>query len=586
MICSNCDQKLPEGSRFCEYCGAPVSVELPKVELVSPPSHQQGDPEVVSGGGSMRGEEVLMNQPEAKKPAKSMIWVIVVVLVVLGCCCVAVIGGGLIYLRNQGQSWQDVIPGGSDEFTGIPEVSVNTPTPEESVQPIPQVGTTEPQNNIPSETILVVTNSGIWAVNERTNEANQISYDQVDAPSWNPIEGMSPDKKYFSYITGFNGASINPMLVVLDVKNMKSILELELTGPSIQPGMEGKPGDPAFEALRAIEYDNSLAWSPDGPRLAFIAARDGNSADVYLFNPTDMSVSRLSDEDGHAADLHWSPDGQLLQYVSINAFGTGAGFDMEGLWIYDFRIRAPQLLQVLDSDGENFLAWTDNTHFLINSWSVPCESYNLRLFDADRLLDQTIVEGSFSGIAYDPEQKTGYFAVTEFNTEFNYDYCPYGDEPMQAGVYIFGEGLTHIVGEIRAKKYEQLDVYNFGFIPQGNLLTFYGDEGLQYIYYKTEHGWYASLEILPEVKGFVPSPSPTGEYWAWASRNKTGIWITEDNSNPVELSSSFSGVPLWSLDGQILYFYENDQLFSANAPQYDVNLIGEFPGEEILGLIK
>jgi WD40 repeat protein len=526
----------------------------------------------------MRREEISTNQSAAKKPAKSWVWIILVVLIVL-CCCVTVIGGGLVYLRNQEQPGQDMFPDGLDELPGVPDVSINTP--------IPPVETAEPQNNIPSETILVITNSDIWTVNEQTHEANQISYAQLDAPSWNLNEGMSPDKKYFSYITGFSGASANPMLIVLDIINMESVLELELTGPIIQPGREGTLGDPAFEAFGAIQFDHSLAWSPDGTRLAFIAARDGDSADVYLFNPTDTSVSRLSDEDGHAADLHWSPDGQILQYVSVNAFGTGAGFDMEGLWIYDFRIRAPQLLQVLDSDGENFLAWTDNSHFLINSWSLPCESYNLRLVNADRLLSQTIVEGSFSGIAYDPEQKTGYFAVTEFNTEFNYETCPYGDEPMQAGVYIFGEGMTHIVGEIRAKKYEELDVYNFGFIPQGNLLTFYGDEGLQYIYYKTEHGWYGSLEILPEVKGFVPSPSPTGEYWAWASRNKTGLWVTEDNSNPVELSPTFSGVPLWSQGGQTLYYFENDRIFASSAPQFSRGvLVAEIPGAEILGIIK
>ena len=591
MNCYKCGQPLIENSYFCENCGAPVNEEPPNIEPVVLQSNQQSIPSV-GMHTSIPKVGLIPDQQNPKKPKKRIGWIILIIVLIIGCLCVAGTGSVFIYLRNKNQSLQDLVSGLVKDQPGIPEVSENTPIPEitpipeEEVQIIPQVETLETQSNVPVDAILVVTSSGIWAVDKQTNEAIQLSYDQVDAPSWNPIEGMSPDKKYFSYITGFNGASINPMFVVLDVKNMKSILQLELTGPSIQPGMEGTHGDPVFEAFRAIEFDNSLAWSPDGTRLAFIAARDGDSADVYLFNPTDMSVSRLSDEDGHAADLHWSPDGQFLQYVSINAFGTGAGFDMESLWIYDFRIRAPQLLQVLDSNGENFLAWTDNTHFLINSWSLPCESYNLRLVNAERLLNQTIVEGSFTGSAYDPEQKTGYFSVTEFNTEFNYDYCPYGDEPMQAGVYIFGEGIGYpIVGEMGVKKSEELNVTNIGFIPQGNLFTFYGDEGLQYIYYKGKYG-YGILEILPEVKGFVPYPSPTGDFWVWASRNMTGLWVTENNSNPVELSSNFSGVPLWSLDGQIIYFYENDQFFSANVPQHDVNLIGEFSGDEILGVIK
>lgn len=580
MICRKCGQKLIEDSRYCDHCGSLVDTEPPNNEPEILQSTQQGVSDGVLGAG-MPNVSFASDQQNPKKSKNTWVWIVLIVVIIFGCLCIAITGGGLLLLRNKNQSIQDLVSTILKGQPGIPEVSVSTPIPEEGVL----IETQEKQSNTQVDTVLVVTNSGIWAVNEQTNEANQISFNQVD-DTWDLDAGMSPDKKFFAFITGFSGASVNPILVVLDIENMTSILQLELTGPSIQTGMEGTHGDPAFEAFRAIQYDNNLAWSPDGTRLAFIAARDSESADVYLFNPTDISVSHLSDEDGHATDLHWSPDGQSLQYVSVNTFGTGAGSNMESLWSYEFNSNTPLLLQVLDSNGENFLAWTDNIHFLINSWSPLCESYNLRLVNVDRLLYQTLVEGSFTGSAYDPEEKTGYFSVTEFNTEFNYDNCPQGDEPMQAGVWIFGEDIGNpIVGEIGIKKYEQLNVYNFGFIPQGNIFTFYGDEGLQYIYYKGKYG-FMSLEILPEVKGLVPYPSPTGDFWAWASRNKTGLWVTANNSNPVELSSVFSGVPLWSLDGQAIYFYENDQLFSANAPQYDVNLIGEFPGEEILGVIK
>ncbi len=129
---------------------------------------------------------------------------------------------------------------------------------------------------------------------------------------------MSPDKKFFAFITGFGGASVNPMLVVLDIENQTPILQLELTGPIIQPGMEGTHGDPAFEAYGAMQFSDNVAWSPDATRLAFVAARDGDSADVYLFNRSDHSVTRLTDEAGHAAALlvpygHFS----IFEYVHL-----------------------------------------------------------------------------------------------------------------------------------------------------------------------------------------------------------------------------------------------------------------------------
>jgi flagellar basal body-associated protein FliL len=263
-----------------------------------------------------RREKDSANQPEATKKAKPWIWIIVIVLVALG-CCVAVMGGGLIYLSNQDLDWRDVLSGGLEEPPAVPEVSINTPVSEAAEQPALQSETAELQNDLPAEPILAVTTSGIWMVDAQTKAAVQISHEALDV-SWDLKDGMSPDKKFFAFTTGFSGASANPMLVVLDIENQTSILELELSGPIIRPGAEGEHGDPAFEAYGAMQYTDNLAWSPDATRLAFVAARDGDSADVYLFNRSDGSVTRLTDEAGHAAALHWSPDGQFLQYLSID----------------------------------------------------------------------------------------------------------------------------------------------------------------------------------------------------------------------------------------------------------------------------
>ncbi len=576
MICNNCGKKLPEGSRFCEFCGAPVLVESPKREPVLQPPHPQGGPGVESRGGGVPRAEISLNPTQ--KTARIWIWIVVVALVALSCCCVALIGGGLVYRRAQETSLLETISNSAEDPTIVPEVSAQTPVPEEQAQPAPPVETDSPQIGLSPDTLLAVTQSGIWVVNEETREATPIRHDQIDAP-WNLNEGMAPDKKFFSFITGFGGASVNPMLVVLDIENQTSALQLELTGPIIQPGMEGDLGDPAFEAHRAMQSFGSLAWSPDATRLAFIGARDGDSADVYLFDQSDNSVTRLTDEAGHATGLHWSPDGQKLQYVSVHSFGTGAGSMMEGLWVYEFQNHQAQLIESLESSGEEFLGWTDESHFLIASWNPLCEFHNLRLVNSDRLFNEVIVDGCFTGVAYDPEQRFGMFSVTEFN----YENCNCG-EPMDAGLRIFGEGIGYpVAGDIGVKKYVQMEAYTIGFIPQGNLFTVYGDEGLQSIF--SDKGNF-SVDILPEVKGLMPYPSPTGDHWAWASAIQSGLWITTNNHNPVELSSLFSGVPLWSQDGKAIYFFENNRIFTASAPEFDTGtLVVEIP-EEILGLVK
>lgn len=100
--------------------------------------------------------------------------------------------------------------------------------------------------------------------------------ESLDAP-WDLQAGFSPSHQYFAYITGFGRASIHPTLIILAPETAQTIFRLELSGSYSQVSPETSPGDPAFEALRATEHPGSLAWSPDGKKLAFVAAIDGGS---------------------------------------------------------------------------------------------------------------------------------------------------------------------------------------------------------------------------------------------------------------------------------------------------------------------
>lgn len=510
-----------------------------------------------------------MEQANAKRSSKTWMWVVGIILIIVGCCCLAGLVGGFFYLGNTSQTWQEDLTEiiESPEFAIEPGVTVE-PLPTVAQLPLVQQPTPLP---VAQDMLVVVADSGVWTVNEENRQTQQLSLAPLDAP-WDLQEGLSPDKTAFAYLTGFWGASRNPMLMVLNLENQTTLLELELTGPLSQPGVDSMPGDPAFEATRAMESSASLAWSPDGQKLAFVAALDGDSADVYLFDRQDESVTRLSDETGHASGLHWSADGQWIEYVSVESFGTGAGFSMDGLWIVDMEQGQNRLLEEVESAGEDFIAWTGNTTFLINSWGPACESYNLREVDAFSLEQRVLVEGCFSGVAFNPEQQSGMLAVTTFNEEF----CSCGGALMP-GLYTFG---THLP----LKKFIELEAYSIGFIPEAQLFTVYSDEGLQDIFDSSG----AAVKIPDEVRGLKPSPSPKGEYWAWASYHsgKTGLWITGNNANPIEISGLFSGTTLWSEDGQTLYFIENGSLFFTEAPHFtDIQSLRKVVGE-VQGMVK
>ncbi len=516
-----------------------------------------------------------MEQSQGQKNSKTWIWILVIVLVMA--CCLVVVGATMIFFLRSNNSSSII------DFISPPEES-SVVTQEEEWSATPDLEVTGSQPEL-SEIFLLTTDAGIWAVEENTKAVTQLSSDPL---VFDGVHSLSPDKKHFAYLTGFGGASDNPILTVLSVEDQTFLLQIELTGPMTQPSIESSVGDPAFEAIRAMEFTDSLAWSPDGTQLAFVAARDGNSADVYLFNLIDNSVTRLTDEAGHASSLHWSPDGRFLQFMSVISFGTGAGFGMEGLWAYDTNSNQPLLLETLDSSGEEFIAWMDDSRFLITSWGLSCGGdYNLRIVDAISREQRILVDSGFTSAAYDPENQFGIFSVA-----YSYDNCG-NVELLDNGLFIFGESVPvlgadgPIAGEIGLKKFEEVTAYSIGFIPQGNLFTAYEDEGLGHVYSNDGYGW-VSLDIPPDVKGLKPYPGTEGSYWAWASyySGKPGLWITQNNSNPIQISSLFTGTPVWNQDGNTLYYIENDQLFRAQAPHFIPELMVEFPGIVLFSIVS
>jgi hypothetical protein len=532
------------------------------------------------------------SQDENKRPK---LWlIIVIIIVILGCCFASLVLAGGLYLRSEGLTLQDLFSGPMQDETRIdapealPEAEDPFAAPEgeappteaasqETEEAVPQEQPVEGETLPPSQIeafLLAITPSGIWKVNESSQEVQQISQDVLDAPR--PYrKGLSPDKKFYAYITG----DLNPRLVLLNLQTNSRVFETPLSGPNsgIKPDMNA--GDPGQSVLLAMQFEGSLAWSPDSSHLAFVGAMDNSNTDLYLLSASDLTISRLSDESSNAAFINWSPDGRFIEFTTVNNFGTGAGMDMDGIWVYDRSQGSTKLLEQSTSSGEEFISWIDNESFYINSWNAMCSSYDLRVISAVTGAQDLVYDRCFSGIAYDQDGKFGILAVGDLFI----DACQCGDVDDYA-TYCFGERLGYGDPVTNFKKFEYINAYNVELLDPGDHFAVYTEQGLTHLFDVTGF----PITIPNAVAGLKPYPSPNGEYWAWYPYygDNTSLWITNQGANPLQISSTISGNVIWGDSGDRLYFFEGNQIFSADAPDFVPVLFTEIPAYQINAIGK
>lgn len=504
-----------------------------------------------------------MNQSNG---SRKWIWVVLVVVILMICCCLVMVTAGYFYYKNNPGFLNQIIEQPSVENT-IPEIAAATqelivlPTETSIENPEPQV--TEAPHINSSAKIILSNESGVWTLDATTLEFEKISSFQIQN-FFHLEDGYSPGREFYAYISGFGGASIMPQLFVLDINQNKIFLQMDLTGPDSQVTPLVQIGDPAFEASRAMQYQNSLAWSPDGKKLAFVGAMDGPTADLYLFNLDTGSIERLSDENFNVADIHWSPDGQSIIYLTVESFGTGAGLGMDSLWVYDLVSNQSGKLEDVTSGGEEFMGWYSPHEFLMHSWNAACEAYNLRRIDIQTGFEDELLGGCFSAFAFNPDNRTGMVSVQQFNQEF----CNCG-EPITMGLYWFENGnINKISSEV---------VYSISFMSPGNIFVLnsengtriYGSDGLE-------------IEVPGQLSNARPYPAREGGYWAWipnpASSIVNGLWVTKGNSNPVQVTEMLTGQVTWNETGDVLFYELNGVVYSASAPDFTPELLIELAG--------
>jgi WD40 repeat protein len=514
--------------------------------------------------------------PRASKPRVLPL----VVSGLLGLICIfmafLVIAGLAIFDRPINQAFARIV-GRVTPMLGPPTVTATLPTPTITLTrtPLPTRTPTFTPTVTPSPThtstptlqptlmvhapdgpwLILLSGNGLWVAAPDGQALSQLDDGPIPAPR-DLRQAVAPSGGRIAYIRGDRSERPNDLTLVL-VKFPGLTLEAEI--PLIlQDSRETE------QALIAILDENSIAWSPDGRQLAFIAMRDGPSADLYSYSIETGDITRLDNHPSHAHAPNWSPDGRFVVFFGARNFGTGAEKAMSGAWSANVGQRIVRKLYDSESEGEFLVGWVAPRTFLVNSWNSVCGSINLRRVDAETLRASRVYAGCFNGAAVNPNDGTIVFTIEDGLAEM----CACSLEKVVPGIFYVPSGLG-LPKEITSNGAWNVTWHtdNLFYTSMGSSWTAaYNSEG-------------QPARMLADSFEVLPITAPISGWTAWvkpSASSETELWVAQTNQTPQRVFQGFTFAPLWSPDGQRILFFSGQNMYSASAPDFEPIIVETF----------
>lgn len=410
--------------------------------------------------------------------------------------------------------------------------STKTPSAD-TPQPTPtSTKSAEESLNAVGPWLLIETAQGLWAANPDGSGLQQLT----DINYWqgNLKQAIQPAGNHIVILTPGNYDFHHMALNLLSLPDGQMTKITDLTSPAAEASANASPGDPGFEALRAIGERPSYAWSPDGSVLAFSGVMDGPSADIYLYNLQTGSITRVSQDPAQDFAPSWSPDGTHLLFLAVDGFGTGAGWSMSGVWAANPTGGSLTQLFPSDSAGEEIIGWLDNTTVLMATWDQPCGLQKLRLFDLETNQPSMLYADCFNSAAAD-----GFLGAALYSS-FDGVFKLTAEDPTPIMVDFGGDAFID-------RRYPGDRLFTVRF-TSGSIATFGSNGGYDH-------------QISPvQVSSGDLDVAEYGVIWGWTSQNEEhpGTWITGPG---VEIGQIYDGpsiLPIWSQDNNLIFFAIQD----------------------------
>ncbi len=375
-------------------------------------------------------------------------------------------------------------------------------------------------------------------------------------------EGLAPHGGLVAFVSGDSPTTPDRegsgplMLNLLNVNDGSFKPIAPLFSPEVDQAIRAASN--TFERNAAVEagiavadMSNTLAWSPDGRYLAFIAASDGPSSDVYSYDRESGKINRLTDGPNQAARLFWSPDSRWVVHEEVESFGTGAGYNVKAVWA-----AAPdgsgtrKLYDATSSGDEVFVTWVAPDTFLVYSWSAS-GLQNVRLINLNTGTAQRVGPVfPVQAFAFDPQSQAQLYTVDDFTAKQN---------GLSGGLYLATPALD------QPQLIAPGDWYSVEWLPNAQLFLAHGPQGIISV---APDG---TLKNYTTEKSTILIDSPDG---AWLLARGDGNFsgpiglrlYTRDGNLAREITSDSVSFATWSPDSSGVFYLANGTLYHVATP--------------------
>jgi hypothetical protein len=209
---------------------------------------------------------------------------------------------------------------------------------------------------------------------------------------------ISDSSPYIAYVRTNLGdvirSVITPIaeLVIIEVPTLEELHVIDLLSNSSLEDIDDLFESDQFEIARL----SSPSWSPDGTKVAFVAAIDAPNIDLYVFDIQQGRKMRLSSGPNHASAPFWSPDGQFVIHREVAQYSLGDNCDELGVW--SAPIEEGEIKWLFRPKGCTELrGWVGDSFLITFDYRMvqPLqELVDIRLTDRETGLSKVICEGN------------------------------------------------------------------------------------------------------------------------------------------------------------------------------------------------